>query len=177
MRREMHPIEPEELMAYLDGELMPQRASEAAQHLLHCRECQSAAAEMQSVARRLMEWQIEEAGPRIELAINAARPPERSRPIWRRGVPWIAGLAAACILLLIWSPRRYVRLGSPAKLSSTEGYFEMGYPAVGQQGQQGQQGRRRLESEPLPQAVPRVSGSGHNKEAKDARSGSDQRFR
>ncbi len=26
MRLDMHPIEPEELMAYLDGELEPQRA-------------------------------------------------------------------------------------------------------------------------------------------------------
>ena len=83
----MHPIESEELMAYLDGELMPPRASEAAQHLSHCRECQSAAAEMQCVSRRLLEWQIEESGPRIEQAINSERPLKRSRPIWRRGGP------------------------------------------------------------------------------------------
>jgi hypothetical protein len=101
MRREMHPIEPEELMAYLDGELAPQRASEAAQHVSQCRECQTVAAEMQSVSRRLLEWQIDEPGPRVDRAVNSARPPERTRPAWRRGVPWIVGLAAACLVLMM----------------------------------------------------------------------------
>lgn len=117
----MHPIESEELMAYLDGELMPPRASEAAQHLSHCRECQSAAAEMQCVSRRLLEWQIEEPGPRIEQAINSERPLKRSRPIWRRGWPWVAGLAAAALALVIWAPMRPLRDISTARLMSTEG--------------------------------------------------------
>lgn len=101
MRREMHPIEPEELMAYLDGELALQRASVAAGHLLHCRECQTVAAEMQSVSRRLLEWQIDEPGPRVDRGVSSARLPERTRPAWRRGVPWIAGLAAACLVLMM----------------------------------------------------------------------------
>jgi anti-sigma factor RsiW len=63
----MHPIEPEELMAYLDGELLPQRASVAGHHLSHCLDCQLAAAELQDVSRRLLEWQIEELVPRVEL--------------------------------------------------------------------------------------------------------------
>jgi hypothetical protein len=127
MRREMHPIEPEELMAYLDGELMPQRASEAAQHLSHCRECQSATAEMQSVSRRLVEWQIEETGPRIEQAINTARPLERSRPIWRRGLPWIAGLAAACVALVIWLPMQQRMYDAP-KAQGQQGGQPMSAP-------------------------------------------------
>ena len=65
MRHEMHPIEPEELMAYLDGELPPQRASIASDHLSHCLDCQLAAAEMQDVSRRLLDWQIEEPAPRV----------------------------------------------------------------------------------------------------------------
>ena len=73
MRREMHPIEPEELMAYLDGELLPERAAEAAQHIPDCQECQLAVAEMQRVSRRLVEWQVDEPGARVEQAINSAR--------------------------------------------------------------------------------------------------------
>jgi hypothetical protein len=118
----MHPIEPEELMAYLDGELPPERASEAAHHLSDCRECQSAAAEMQSVSRRLLEWQIEEAGPRVERAMDSERPTARSRPIWRRGAPWIAGLAAACIGLVMLVPLRPLHKLSRAQLTSTSGY-------------------------------------------------------
>ena len=98
----MHPIEPEELMAYLDGELAPQRASEAAHHLSHCPECQSAAAEMQSVSRKLLEWQVEEPGPRVERAVNSARRPERAGSAWRRGVPWIVGLAAAGVVMMMF---------------------------------------------------------------------------
>jgi hypothetical protein len=141
----MHPIEPEELMAYLDGELMPQRASEAAHHLSHCRECQSAAAEMQSVSRRLFDWQIEEPGPRVEHAINSARLPERPRPAWRRGVLWIAGLAAACIVLLMVVPRPQLQM---ARLIST------GREARMMQDEQGWQGTRlRATFEPLPQSA------------------------
>jgi len=105
MRREMHPVEPEELMAYLDGELAPPRAPEAARHLSDCAECQVLAAEFQSVSRRLSEWRIDEPGPDIERAVRAATPPEPNRPFWKRRAPWIAGLAAAgaaaCVLLVL----------------------------------------------------------------------------
>lgn len=117
MRPEMHPIEPEELMAYLDGELAPQRASEAAQHLSDCRECQTAAADLQSVSRRLLEWQVEECGPRVERVADSARPPEPVRTAWRRSVPWLVGLAAAGIVLILFVPaKRHVDLmrASPA---------------------------------------------------------------
>jgi Domain of unknown function (DUF4349) len=100
MRREMHPIKPEELMAYLDGELALGQVSEAAGHLLRCGECRTAAADLQSVSRRLLEWQVEEPGPRVEIAVNSTRVPERTRPAWRRGVPWIIGLTAACIVVM-----------------------------------------------------------------------------
>jgi anti-sigma factor RsiW len=52
----MH-IEPEELMAYLDGELPMDQAGAAATHRERCRDCQGLAAYIQRVSRRLMEWQ------------------------------------------------------------------------------------------------------------------------
>lgn len=60
-----HPVEQEELMAYLDGELPPDRAVEAASHLEHCRECQNVAAGFQEVSQMLAQWQGEEAGSEI----------------------------------------------------------------------------------------------------------------
>ncbi len=41
MNQILHPIEPEELMAYLDGELTADRASATATHLSECSECQT----------------------------------------------------------------------------------------------------------------------------------------
>jgi anti-sigma factor RsiW len=103
----MHAIEPEELMAYLDGELAPERAAEAARHLPDCPECQAVAADLQSVSRKLLEWQVEEPGPTVERIVNAARPPQRVRPDWGRSVPWLMGLAAAGVLLSLVAPPRF----------------------------------------------------------------------
>src|SRR5262245_60268617 len=60
-----HPVEPPELMAYLDGELSPDRAAETASHLEDCRECQSLAADLGFVAQKLIEWQIEAPEPKL----------------------------------------------------------------------------------------------------------------
>jgi negative regulator of sigma E activity len=68
-----HPVQQEELMAYLDGELAPDRATTAAAHLEHCRECQNVAGDLQSVSRRMMAWQVEPPDdPRMTQAIAAA---------------------------------------------------------------------------------------------------------
>jgi hypothetical protein len=94
----MHPIEPEELMAYLDGEIAPEGAAE---HLSHCRECQAVAADLQSVSRHLLEWQVEEPALRVKSLPEAERAPQATRPIWLRRVVWAGGLAAVCIALLV----------------------------------------------------------------------------
>ena len=54
-----HPIEQDELMAYLDGELEARRAAEAAAHLKQCSECQKLAEELQEVSQMLVAWQVE----------------------------------------------------------------------------------------------------------------------
>src|ERR1035438_3941399 len=90
-----HPIEQEELMAYLDGELPVDRAGLAAGHLEHCRECQSLAADLQGVSRRLMEWQVgvgQASGlPVLAAALKAPsyQPHKRPRRIWR----WVWAVA------------------------------------------------------------------------------------
>jgi anti-sigma factor RsiW len=59
MLKHTHTIEQEELMAYLDGELLVDRAVTAAAHLESCRECQELAAVLQSVTRRMMARQVD----------------------------------------------------------------------------------------------------------------------
>lgn len=53
-----HAMEPEEIMAYLDGELPSGRAAEAMSHLERCAECQKLAADLQRVSREMTAWQV-----------------------------------------------------------------------------------------------------------------------
>ncbi|MBZ5492577.1 MAG: DUF4349 domain-containing protein [Acidobacteriia bacterium] len=55
-----HPIEQEELMAYLDGELATNRAVAAAAHLEHCAECQELAADLRKLSQEMMAWEVDE---------------------------------------------------------------------------------------------------------------------
>ena len=59
MSTNRHPIEQEEVMAYLDGELPPGRASEALSHLELCSECQTLVADLRGVSQQLMAWEVE----------------------------------------------------------------------------------------------------------------------
>ena len=98
-----HPIAQEELMAYLDGELSPDRAATAADHLGHCRECQDVAADLQGVSRRLMAWEVEASNARITETIAAAlsEPRQKSTSQISRGSKWVMGLVAACVVALV----------------------------------------------------------------------------
>ena len=72
MSTSRHPIEQEELMAYLDGELPADRASEALSHLELCPECQTLAADFRGVSQQLMAWEIESPEVGLSSEINAA---------------------------------------------------------------------------------------------------------
>src|SRR6266481_1210586 len=110
MHKTNHPLEQEELMAYLDGELPTDRGATAAAHLERCGDCQGVAADFQGVSRRLMAWQIESAGPgvgeRLATALNErARQPKAART-WRaflggRLSAWGLGLAGVSVALLL----------------------------------------------------------------------------
>jgi anti-sigma factor RsiW len=61
MASSTHSIEPEELMAYLDGELSVDRAACVAAHLEQCAECRVWVAESSALDERLTEWLVEPA--------------------------------------------------------------------------------------------------------------------
>jgi hypothetical protein len=67
-----HPVEKEELMAYLDGELPGGRAAAVAAHLEQCGECRALAADFRLVSERLAAWQVEPAAARLAERVNAA---------------------------------------------------------------------------------------------------------
>ena len=72
MNRTMHEIEPEEVMAYLDGELEASRASEVAAHIVGCAECAAVAADLRRVSLNFVQWQIEEAPASVAKTLEQA---------------------------------------------------------------------------------------------------------
>ncbi|HLX83466.1 MAG TPA: DUF4349 domain-containing protein [Terriglobales bacterium] len=72
MNKIMHTIEPEELMAYLDGELTADRAADTASHMKECAGCQEIVAGLQSVSRELKAWKVEDSQTSIPPVITTA---------------------------------------------------------------------------------------------------------
>ena len=113
-----HPIEHEELMAYLDGELEVTRASVAAEHLERCADCRKLAADLRGVSRAMLAWEVEESG----LRPPAGRSANLRR--WWRSKPVLA-VAASCMVAGVWVTLRNENLPSPAQLASSAGRTAM----------------------------------------------------
>lgn len=134
-----HPIEPDELMAYLDGELATNRATVAAAHLEQCSDCQVSAAELRDVSRDLMEWEIETRDANISAKIADAFAEQQrqrqkaARPLisapggmMARRWPSIGAFAILCVVvglsLKLFSPN-LMRLQRATGLRAPEPYF------------------------------------------------------
>jgi len=120
MERTTHPFDREEVMAYLDGELSPERASAAAAHLETCTECRALVAELRAVSREMAEWPVEMIPARVgENVMRAAEERglantdvERAKPTGAapRRVPWLVwggASAVAALLVLAISVHNY----------------------------------------------------------------------
>jgi hypothetical protein len=59
MSAELHGFHPEEVMAYLDGEITGERALALADHLQQCAECSALADDFCSLSQQLIAWKIE----------------------------------------------------------------------------------------------------------------------
>jgi len=115
MNRSTHPVEQEEVMAYLDGELPADRAAGVAAHLDGCAECRALAAELRRISQQLTTWQVGPSPERLNGEVSVALRERRSNREQelpgnglRRRHPlvrgWILGLAGAfaVVLLLVW---------------------------------------------------------------------------
>jgi len=110
MSTNLHPIEQEELMAYLDGELPADQAIAALSHLELCPECQTLASDFRGVSQELMAWEVESPEVGIPSKINAAlgerlqkgeaakvsSPRLKNRVMTSRWV-WAGALAIVCV--------------------------------------------------------------------------------
>ena len=59
MTAELHPFPPEEVMAYLDGEVTGERSLVLADHLEHCPGCSSLADEFCALSQQLNAWRVQ----------------------------------------------------------------------------------------------------------------------
>lgn len=116
MNKIIHPIEPEELMAYLDGELTADRANATAAHLGECAECQGLVSELRNVSQDLKSWKVEPSDSAIPPAIATALAENRKEsrkvlPAQRRNwrevlgqrwptVAWVGAVAAVCLVVV-----------------------------------------------------------------------------
>jgi hypothetical protein len=119
-----HAVEPEELMAYLDGELASGRAAEAMTHLDRCPECQRLAGDLRRVSQELTAWQVEspnQSAPVIET-------PKPSRlPLWRGLPAWAWAVAGAALILgFVMVQRNAARRQPAARAAYITGSVNLG---------------------------------------------------
>jgi hypothetical protein len=89
MIAETHPVTPEDLVAYQDGELSPDRADSVTAHLQSCRQCQGMGSIVSHASETLAAWTVSPAASNTDfeerLSAHAAKsasakhPPLRSR--------------------------------------------------------------------------------------------------
>jgi hypothetical protein len=72
MNAATHPIAPEEVIAFLDGELSTTQAQSVSDHLKQCAKCSILAAQLGETKRQLASWQVESLPPTVEARIQGA---------------------------------------------------------------------------------------------------------
>ena len=76
----VHPLPPEDLMAYLDGEVTGGEARDIQAHLVSCVECQRLSADLREGSMQLHGWQVDE--PPSTMVAPVARQNPRTRLRW-----------------------------------------------------------------------------------------------
>jgi myosin heavy subunit len=121
MSAELHAFQPEEVMAYLDGEVKGARALAVAQHLEDCAICSALADDFCALSQQLNAWRVplaalEEPTPGLGKEGDAQREPEMVCSEFPQGLPPsykepAAGLTPRSML---WSPWMWAVAGTGA---------------------------------------------------------------
>jgi anti-sigma factor RsiW len=106
MQSAEHPLQPEELMAYLDGELAPDKLSAVRAHVAGCQACQKLSGELTLVSRDLATWTVGRAPTGLSAETLMPALPARSswRPAWMPAwAMYSASVFAAAVVLVVVS--------------------------------------------------------------------------
>ncbi len=115
MSTNTHPCAPEEVMAFVDGELPADRAHSISMHIDQCAQCHEAAAAMRSTSHALSEWRVD--------PLHTLCPPEaasstvlsgwlrRLQLLFSGPLPW----ALACLLLAFFIGAQRLHQARPSR--------------------------------------------------------------
>jgi hypothetical protein len=120
MNKIIHPMEPEELMAYLDGELSAEQAAITAAHLQECPDCQETVDGLRSLSKELGTWRVEIPVSKMAESVTIALDQIKAKPLgtgrdrWSsldlfrnswNPIAWAGGMAAIVIVLCVGTIR------------------------------------------------------------------------
>jgi len=122
MNTETHPIEQEEVMAHLDGELPEDRVAVVAAHLDSCVECQKLAADLKNISHSLQTWQVEPpgAGLFLPVASEAGLKLEPVRRSWFESYLISWGVPAAVFMIIVVGTLRLIGTNANTIFSQVE---------------------------------------------------------
>ena len=97
-----HSPTPEELMAYLDGELSAAAARDVSTHLAGCERCQQLTDGLRDASRETRAWQVEDAPLSLRLPEETPRSQAPLRPsIWRVARSRTFAVTAAAVVVVV----------------------------------------------------------------------------
>jgi len=91
-----HPVSPDEVMAFLDGELSAADAQAVASHVDHCGECTNLAEQLHSTSRLLSRWNVQAIPTKLEDSVTSG---------------WKIGGANAFIRPSFWTWKQWAMAG------------------------------------------------------------------
>jgi hypothetical protein len=127
MNTAKHEFLPEEVMAFLDGELAPERSFLLAAHIESCPECSAFAEKIRGTAQNLASWKVEAAPARVSLPGIRASATTNSSPKIAfsahryRGLKLAIGIVAAVLLLFAIGTPNLLRSRMAANEASAVG--------------------------------------------------------
>jgi Domain of unknown function (DUF4349)/Putative zinc-finger len=91
MNTATHPVAPEEVMAFLDGELTTAQAQSVSDHLKQCANCSSLASQFGDTKHRLASWKVESLPAQVESMVRQCA--KQRAPRLKNFLPrWVLGV-------------------------------------------------------------------------------------
>ena len=132
-----HPVAPEEVMAFLDGELSAAGARTVSTHIEHCSDCAKIVEQLQSTSQALAEWKVDPVPMKLEKSVrdSIARVESGAKigkaSLFIRGSFWTwkqwafasGGALAALVLVLAISLPSLYRSRDAAMVSQSAYYY------------------------------------------------------